>query len=246
MLLVVADLPEVVVVVELSILGDGDPVVMAVVALVGATLVVVVLLTGAIDVVVFAVVVVVVVAVVAVVETVDGGATLVVALPLEVVDEEVEDGTTEVLEEVTAARRGLLVVTTVVTGTTRLVVVVVVVVVTGAVGAAEVPVKRRNTLTQSMRPVTKWRVLASVLRMTKLPDMVKYRAKKAGICATQGVDVGSTSIRSLCSMKGTSRQSKVLRIENMLKTQWKSIKFPGFMTARMTVAPGFGTSCVPR
>ena len=243
MLLVVADLPEVVVVVELSILGDGDPVVMAVVALVGATLVVVVLLTGAIDVVVFAVVVVVVV-VVAVVETVDGGATLVVALPLEVVDEEVEDGTTEVLEEVTAARRGLLVVATVVTGTTRLVVVVVVV--TGAVGAAEVPVRRRNTLTQSMRPVTKWRVLASVLRMTKLPDMVKYRAKKAGICATQGVDAGSTSIRSLCSMKGTSRQSKVLRIENMLKTQWKSIKFPGFMTARMTVAPGFGTSCVPR
>ena len=241
MLLVVADLPEVVVVVELSILGDGDPVVMAVVALVGATLVVVVLLTGAIDVVVFAVVVAVVVAVV---ETVDGGATLVVALPLEVVDEEVEDGTTEVLEEVTAARRGLLVVATVVTGTTRLVVVVVVV--TGAVGAAEVPVRRRNTLTQSMRPVTKWRVLASVLRMTKLPDMVKYRAKKAGICATQGVDVGSTSIRSLCSMKGTSRQSKVLRIENMLKTQWKSIKFPGFMTARMTVAPGFGTSCVPR
>ena len=243
MLLVVADLPEVVVVVELSILGDGDPVVMAVVAFVGATLVVVVLLTGAIDVVVFAVVVVVVV-VVAVVETVDGGATLVVALPLEVVDEEVEDGTTEVLEEVTAARRGLLVVATVVTGTTRLVVVVVVV--TGAVGAAEVPVRRRNTLTQSMRPVTKWRVLESVLRMTKLPDMVKYRAKKAGICATQGVDVGSTSIRSLCSMKGTSRQSKVLRIENMLKTQWKSIKFPGFMTARMTVAPGFGTSCVPR
>ena len=240
MLLVVADLPEVVVVVELSILGDGDPVVMAVVELVGATLVVVVLLTGAIDVVVFVVVVVVV----AVVETVDGGATLVVALPLEVVDEEVEDGTTEVLEEVTAARRGLLVVATVVTGTTRLVVVVVVV--TGAVGAAEVPVRRRNTLTQSMRPVTKWRVLASVLRMTKLPDMVKYRAKKAGICATQGVDVGSTSIRSLCSMKGTSRQSKVLRIENMLKTQWKSIKFPGFMTARMTVAPGFGTSCVPR
>jgi hypothetical protein len=116
-------------------------------------------------------------------------------------------------------------------------------VVAGAPGPEE---KLRTTLTQSIRPVIMCKPFPPVFVITKLPSIGKYWAKKSGILATQGVDLGLTSILSLNSMNGTSWQSKSARMLYMLKFQTKSITFPGLIVTEITVARGAGTSCTPR